>query len=353
MARRSSRSARPDVIPELRRHFEEFHKAHPAAATNIEEALSELLSDAGVSYDRVSCRVKSWRSLRAKAVRQELAGEPRWSYPDPWHDIHDIIGARVTTFHSTAIPTVIDVLSDALEILETEDKTTQTRVSGEFGYGSHHLIARIPTPAPPGLEGYEDSTLEVQIRTVLQHAWAEFEHDIRYKADPRKVDLDSVADARIDRAFTLAAGLIELADQQFDQIAAVLDERSPDTSISTGADDVDIVAEDLPGMLTLMLGPRFPRSRADQYPWIKQLLTANDVQTVGQLRELTTPENVADVIDATGYSFTPGHARVVDDLLLQQFGDQHIAATAELGRSAQRKNVLKSRLKQRLKSQRS
>ena len=52
----------------------------------------------------------------------------------------------------------------------------------------------------------------MQIRTVLQHAWAEFEHDIRYKRS------GEAPDPQIDRAFTLAAGLIELADQQFSAI---------------------------------------------------------------------------------------------------------------------------------------
>ena len=340
------RSARPDVIPQLRAAFEGFHKQHPAAADDIEEALSDLLSDSGISYDRVSCRIKEWRSLRAKAIRQEPGadGELTWTYPDPWHDIHDIIGARITTFHSTAIPVVIEVLSDALQVLKAEDKTTQTRVSGEFGYGSHHLIVRVPDPAPPGLEPYAGFHLEIQVRTVLQHAWAEFEHDIRYKADPRTVALDSAADARIDRAFTLAAGLIELADQQFDQIAAVLDEGSPESSTSQSAEDVDIIAEDLPGMLTLMLGPRFPRSKAGQYPWIKQLLEADGVSTVGQLRELTAPEKVEDLVAAVDYSFTPGHARIIDDLLLRQFGQAHIEATGELSRSRQRKHLLAERL---------
>jgi ppGpp synthetase/RelA/SpoT-type nucleotidyltranferase len=53
----------------------------------------------------------------------------------------------------------------------------------------------------------------VQIRTVLQHAWAEFEHDIRYKGtipDEHAPDLD--------RRFTLAAGLLELADREFSTI---------------------------------------------------------------------------------------------------------------------------------------
>ena len=51
------------------------------------------------------------------------------------------------------------------------------------------------------------------MRTVLQHAWAEFEHDIRYKGT---IPDEHARD--FDRRFTLAAGLLELADQEFSTI---------------------------------------------------------------------------------------------------------------------------------------
>ena len=58
------------------------------------------------------------------------------------------------------------------------------------------LTARHPERGP--LHGHQ---AQVQIRTVLQHAWAEFEHDIRYKGS---VPPEHVLE--LDRRFTLAAG---------------------------------------------------------------------------------------------------------------------------------------------------
>jgi hypothetical protein len=49
---------------------------------------------------------------------------------------------------------------------------------------------------------------EIQVRTILQHAWAEIEHDTRYKA----VD---VAPTAIARRFVALAGLLEIADREF------------------------------------------------------------------------------------------------------------------------------------------
>ena len=140
-------------------------------------------------------------------------------------------------------------------VLSTERSTVndsaETRISGGFGYGSHHLVLQV-SANDDDLAQYQGITFEVQVRTVLQHAWAEFEHDIRYKRGSDEMD------PQVDRAFTLAAGLIELADQQFDQIAAL-----KHVSGST-MDNVELSAETLPGVLSVLVGNRFPRSRSDR-----------------------------------------------------------------------------------------
>lgn len=345
-------------LRELHARYDEWTAAHPRAMDDFAGAIGELLSDAGLAFDSVTARVKTWRSLRIKAMRRSAGGE--FSYPDPWHDIHDIVGVRVTTYHSNEIPDVLAVLGDSLEVERTIDKTAETRISGQFGYGSHHLVCRVGENAPPGLAPYRGQQFEVQVRTVLQHAWAEFEHDIRYKSP------DGVIDPRIDRAFALAAGLIELADQQFDQVAAILDEEHGDGAggaaaaggaggdgsddDDAAADAVELGAETLPGLLTLLL-PTVPRSKSEHYAWLEELLDANGVTTVGDLRELVAPERVAAVEEALNYRFQPGHVRIIDDLLLAAFGSDHVARTGKSGaHPAQRPARLRSRLGQMRKA---
>ena len=53
--------------------------------------------------------------------------------------------------------------------------------------------------------------LEIQIRSILQHAWAEIEHDLCYKNStplPRK----------IKRRMYRLAGVLELADKEFSAV---------------------------------------------------------------------------------------------------------------------------------------
>ncbi|MDO4685125.1 MAG: GTP pyrophosphokinase family protein [Corynebacterium sp.] len=318
-----------ETLTRLDTRYHEWIAEHPTAATDFQEVVEDLLVDSGVTYDRVTARVKDWRSLNAKAQKTSPEGTP--SYPDPWNDIHDIIGVRVTTYHSTEIPLVVSVLRDSFQVIRSVDKAAETRISGGFGYGSHHVVIKV-TDSMSELSAYEGMSFEVQVRTVLQHAWAEFEHDIRYKGT------DISLDPRIDRAFTLAAGLIELADQQFDQIAAIQSEPPAHT------DDPALNAETLPGVLSVLIGDRFARSKSESYRWLEEILSANGIHTVAQLRELLSEADIAAVENAMKYRFQPGHVRIIDDLLLRRFGKQHIERTTKGRRGASRGTRLRDRL---------
>lgn len=324
-------------LQQLHQRYQEFCTRYPNAAADFLGAIEDVLSDAGLTYDHVTARVKEWRSLRSKSRKRQPDG--MLMYPHPWQDIHDLIGVRVTTYHSTEIPRIIEALTEVFEVRRSVDKTAQTRVSGSFGYGSHHLILRVP-PArvAPVLQAYAGREFEVQIRTVLQHAWAEFEHDIRYK---RRGNTGKLA-PEVDRAFTLAAGLIELADQQFDLIAA--QQSATDTTAPIDL-DVKFTAETLPGIIALLHGNTIPQSRLEHYHWLEELLHAHGLTTVAQLTELMSPANLEQVKTALHYTFQPGQVRIIDDLLLAAFGEEHIAKTGTTGNfPAQRPARLRHRL---------
>lgn len=320
-------------ISRLSNQYHSWIRTHPNAAQDFRAVIEDLLNDAGVVFDRVSARVKSWPSLKTKAKKKHKSGE--LIYPSPWEDIHDIVGVRVTVFHSTAIPDAIRVLADAFHVIRSVDKAAETRISGGFGYGSHHLVVQAVASSEIAeeLADYLDTHFEIQIRTVLQHAWAEFEHDIRYKQGM------AAPSPQMDRLFTLAAGLIELADQQFDEIVAL---NSPKHQTD---DNVELNSSTLPGILMMLLENRFPLSRSDHYSWLTELLDLNGINTLAQLQELLTEDAIAQVHQAMNYRFPPGHVRLLDDLLLFSFGEEHIAATSSTGNRKDRKKQLENRLR--------
>ncbi|RRO82293.1 hypothetical protein CXF45_01955 [Corynebacterium bovis] len=283
---------------------------HPTAARDLQSLVAEELRDAGIAFDQVSVRVKDRHSYLAK-----LANPAYPEYRD-FPSAHDILGIRVTTFHSSALPQLLDVIGSMFDVVRVVDKASETAQAGEFGYASQHVIARVREETLPDIAG---RLVEVQLRTVLQHAWAEFEHDIRYKNPQAGLS------PRIHRAFTLAAGLIELADQQFDDIAAALEvgTRSPD--------DAELTTQTLPGVLTMLLGSEYPTSRAEYYGFAVDMLAANGITTIGELEALCAPARVQSLRDTMRYSFHPGQVRFIDDLLLHTYGREHIQRTVHIG----------------------
>ncbi|MGO2826059.1 MAG: GTP pyrophosphokinase [Corynebacterium casei] len=317
-------------ISKLSNQYHEWVRVHPRAAREFRDAIEDLLNDAGIIFDRVAARVKGWPSLKAKAKKRNIDGE--LMYPNPWDDIQDIVGVRVNVFHSTVIPEAITIFGDSFEVIKSVDKAAETRVAGGFGYGSHHLVLRV-TEDMEDLADFVGMRFEVQIRTVLQHAWAEFEHDIRYKQGL------GAPSPQVDRLFILAAGLIELADNQFDEIAALKDPAHHADS------DIEISAETLPGILAVLLDGRFPRSRSEHYRWLADLLETNGITTMNQLENLLSERDIETVHDAMKYRFRPGQVRLIDDLLLNRFGKDHIEATGDTGTRRDRRQRLVSRLK--------
>jgi hypothetical protein len=170
------------------------------------------------------------------------------------------------------------------------------------------------------------------VRTVLQHAWAEFEHDIRYKGN---VPEDAAAD--LDRRFTLAAGLIELADREFATIRERIQAAAPGSTAEADADH--IVGQEL---ATFLAGHYSDAgwSHTDHYDWIAGLLTELGIDTIDDLADLLTSVDADAVIRRMGYRYPAGAVRRLDDALLAIFGEQYVT----LDGNSHRVPLLRARL---------
>ncbi|KAF8657829.1 hypothetical protein AX16_002145 [Volvariella volvacea WC 439] len=142
-------------------------------------------------------------SSRPKAIDSfaEKIGRKGKSYLDPLTEVTDLCGGRIITYSSS----VVDAACNMIERFFTVDWETSDHndprsdrrdlKSNEFGYRSVHYIilfdARKIAEKLPGIMKEEDveilATLpnpraEIQVRTILSHAWSELSHDIAYKA---------------------------------------------------------------------------------------------------------------------------------------------------------------------------
>ena len=298
--------------------YDSWIQAHPTVAADLEAHIIDVLDDAGLTFDRVSVRIKDRTSFARKLSNED--------YPDydSFTDAHDVIGVRVITFHSSEIPQLKDALSGLFTVVRVIDKAAETAREGRFGYASQHLIVSAKDEPWAAEDGASPKYIEIQLRTVLQHAWAEFEHDVRYKNQQHP----ETSSPEVQRAFTLAAGLIELADEQFDKIAGI---------IGTSGEEVEgaLDEESLPRVLSRIVGSEYPTSRVDYYHYAIEMLAAHDITTVAQLRELLAPKRLKALRKAMNYPYYPGQVRLVDDMLLFAYGREHIRKTVHIGDNAQ------------------
>ncbi len=306
------------------------------AAQAIRDTIVGRLHDDGLNHHDVEFRVKSPASAAEKMSRRDHDGLLK--YPGGLERLDDLIGVRVILYVESDIDAVAIALTSQFICHDDEDKTAIMRKNGGIGYAGRHLTLEVPTDRPPtNCREYGGYRFEVQIRTVLQHAWAEFEHDIRFKGS-------SGDNAEISRAFTMASTLIELADQQFVNIADILKRQQAHLAVDTGAQEQLLDAGSLQGVLTRAF-PNYRSSKENQYDWMVHVLAANGIDTVNAAEEWfhsIDPHQVAKLME---YRFNPGQVRVADDLLLQTFGESHVDATKSVGSDRNRESKLRSRLR--------
>ena len=302
------------------------------------ELVTTLLDDAGINYLSVTGRTKTVASFAGKAARTGPDG--RDLYDDPLNQITDTIGVRVITYVHRDVDAVAELLAEELAILDDRDLGAETAQGGGFGYASRHLLVAPPPERelPPSYavlgRGADAHHASVQVRTVLQHAWAEFEHDIRYKGS---VPSEHVAD--LDRRFTLAAGLLELADREFSAIRQRL--QHPSASPRGGVDSGDprISESDLASFLFAQYADA-GWSRTDHYAWISGLLLELGITSLQELGEALRPLDADALVGRMGYKYPPGAVRRLDDSLLAAFGERYVT----LRGNAHREQALRARL---------
>ena len=180
------------ILKEYRDHlplFEEMVK-------KVQDQLRQVFDEAGLIVASIEGRVKTEKSLAGKL---ELKGAKY----NTLADITDIIGVRVITFYSDDVDKVASAV-DRMYKVDWENSVDKRKAHqiDSFGYMSLHYICSL-----------EDCPyrFEIQMRTVLQHAWANMNHDTGYKSG---VEVPK----RYLRNLSRLAGMLELVDEQFSLI---------------------------------------------------------------------------------------------------------------------------------------
>lgn len=324
--------------------YRTVYPEHEACAQRIATLLTAWLDAEGINYLAISARAKSVESFRAKAARAADDGtSPRYS--DPLTEITDLIGARVITYLPESVDRTCDILRNEFDVHEAVDKGERTKQRGGFGYASRHFLVRLDAGRAGSLEykSLKDKVFEIQVRTAAQHAWAEFEHDVRYK-----VSIPETRRAEFDRRFTLAAALVELADNEFAEIDRLYREvtqrvadkpvlsaaapASQDRPPATVRPDRELPSSLNESELTMWLTERYrdaPKAKKEHYLSMLDGLRACGVASLADLDRLLSDVDSSRVNAAMNHLIAAGHVRRLEDDLLAALGSTYIDRTAQ------------------------
>lgn len=195
------------IIAEILSSFDRQQSKYIDFADGVKRLISTLLIDQAIMVHSVTHRCKSRQSLEKKVSR------PEKNYSS-LEDITDIAAIRITTYFADDVDVIASLIES--EFVIDRGESVDKRVYDEpdrFGYLSLHFIAKI-NPERVALSEYRrfsNLRFEIQIRSILQHAWAEIEHDLGYKSAMG-------VPANVRRRFARVASLLELADSEFQLI---------------------------------------------------------------------------------------------------------------------------------------
>ena len=142
------------------------------------------------SQPTYKARIKSFSSYYRKLIRQK---SEEAALSDSLVCLTDMIGIRVICTFLEDISVVLEQLKEIFDIREIERKGADLNFK-EFGYESIHVLIAIPEDCVPvdiddNLPLPNDLVCEIQIRTILQDAWAEVEHELIYKSEFTPFDM--------------------------------------------------------------------------------------------------------------------------------------------------------------------
>lgn len=176
----------------------------------LNSSISNLLKSQNISHLTVSVRVKTLDSLIEKIDRKGYSEVK---------EITDMVGVRIITYLEADVKKICELLESTFEFHEEKsgNKSENLQID-QIGYRSVHYVCELgkDRTALPELTQYKKIMFEIQVRTVLQHAWAEIEHDRNYK-------FSGELPSAIKRRLNLLAGTLELVDREFDVLAKEVD----------------------------------------------------------------------------------------------------------------------------------
>lgn len=180
-------------------------------------------------------------------------------------DFPDLIGFRLIVTFQSELEQVEKLIESKFKNAVKDDKSKKL-VAEQFGYQSYHYDVKIPKEWLTlalfrNLGAYP---VEIQVRTIAQHAWAMASHRLQYK---READVPE----SLQRDLARAAAHLESVDEYFEKVFRGLNNYLEDNQNKDSQFNVETLKQ--------LLDAKLPRVNAPEQAEYSELLT--DLKTFG------------------------------------------------------------------------
>jgi putative GTP pyrophosphokinase len=165
--------------------------------------LQEEIKDPLINVVSINGRTKSINSLLEKINRKQ--------YQDPLNEITDFAGVRVVCNYESDLDSIGMVIRLKFNVHEHLDKSRVLDVDRMGYHGLHYVVSLGESYSGSRYNGITHLKCEIQVRTVLQDAWALISHHLVYK------DEETIPQ-RLRRDLNNVASLLEIAQGVFDSV---------------------------------------------------------------------------------------------------------------------------------------
>lgn len=223
-------AAETELIDAWREQYLDLRPTCQELTYKLRNLVSDVIRNHGIDTAQIESRTKTIESFVEKARRDGKR------YADPIKDITDLVGLRIIAYDKEEVDAICELIEREFTV-DFDNSTDKARALelDRFGYLSIHYVVSLSKERAKLTEWqpFADLKAELQIRTVLQHAWAAIDHRFRYKTT------NEIPTHLRRKLFRLSA-LLELADEEFLNLKRLKAQASRDYENQVEAGELDM-----------------------------------------------------------------------------------------------------------------
>lgn len=205
-------------IAKISEWYESKFSLYENLSKEIHRILGIVLKQRKIKFQDISFRAKSLESFQTKLQSGVTFVNPKQT--------QDLAGIRIVCFAKSDVILVCNIIENIFSVMSKKGGDDEKIIPNISGYSDIQYVCRLPKSrinSAEELKQFENIRFEIQVRTVLQHAWAEIEHDDLYK-NPGQIP------SSLRRRFFLVSNVLESADNELNELHHKIEELKNNTT---------------------------------------------------------------------------------------------------------------------------